>query len=281
MAIPLAFGRGRSRFICFYHRSLPSSSRVFITTVCSSCILRTLITSRLSVSFLTNRISKAVEKTVERLTKRVFQDEKFVTESRQKLEKAASMKETLAERLERQRVLGMRCIPNAIRVDKTKQYIYFTWPAEMWTAGKHIATVQPSGLVTSSASAETNLPTTDKWREQGDVREHSTSALAEYLRAYTSSTDGSYANNNVLIYGRRGITIQDVFPVGNYAIRVVFSDGHTGGIFTYEYLYFLTCSENKYGLMRDYIKRLREKRKSRDPPRRMPSRRELPKRNQP
>ncbi|GET88400.1 hypothetical protein, conserved [Leishmania tarentolae] len=95
-----------------------------------------------------------------------------------------------------------------------------------------------------------------------------TRALAEYLRAYTPSTDGALCGKDIIIYGRRGITITQIIPVGNYALRFVFSDGHSGGIYSYEYLYYLTGPSTKYGLMRGYITELRQRRKSRDPPKR-------------
>ncbi|CCW62941.1 unnamed protein product [Phytomonas sp. EM1] len=279
--LPLSTFRSRRSWgVCCCPQSLRFPSRALIAVGASPCIPETLTTSRLSVSFLSDRISDAVGKSINRLTNRVFQDEKLVTESRRKLEKVASTSEKLAERLDRQRRVGQHCVPIAIRVDKSKQYIYFTWRVEVLTAQENRTPEQPSRSMNSTSEAESNLATAERG-EQLTADKHVTHALAEYLRAYTSSTDGSYANSNILIYGRRGITIEHVFPVGNYGLRIVFSDGHTGGIFSYEYLYFLTCSENKYGLMRDYIKQLRVKRKSRDPPRRMPSRRELPKGKRP
>lgn len=98
-----------------------------------------------------------------------------------------------------------------------------------------------------------------------------TRALAEYLRVYTPSTDGALGSKDIIIYGRRGITITKIIPVGSYALRFVFSDGHSGGIYSYEYLYYLTSPSTKYGLMRGYITEVRQRRKSRDPPRRAPS----------
>lgn len=103
-----------------------------------------------------------------------------------------------------------------------------------------------------------------------------TRALAEFLRVYTPSTDGRYGMPRQPIYGRRGLTITDVYPVGNYALRFSFSDGHTGGLYSYEYLYFLTSPANKYGLMREYVRDLRVRKKSREPPKRAPSRRRVP-----
>ncbi|KAJ7541273.1 hypothetical protein O6H91_10G052000 [Diphasiastrum complanatum] len=51
--------------------------------------------------------------------------------------------------------------------------------------------------------------------------------------------------------------------VGNYAVRIMFDDLHNTGIYTWDYLYHL--GENKFSLMRNYIKFLRQKGLSRDP----------------
>merc|ERR1711916_323928 len=58
--------------------------------------------------------------------------------------------------------------------------------------------------------------------------------FAELLRAEAPSTDVKGAG--VLVYGKRGIRIEDVVVVGNYALRIAFSDGHDAGIFPYGYL---------------------------------------------
>lgn len=49
--------------------------------------------------------------------------------------------------------------------------------------------------------------------------------------------------------------------VGNYAIRISFSDKHNSGIFTWKYLYDL--GENKYTLSKEYLKLLKKHNKSR------------------
>eukprot|EP00331_Platyophrya_macrostoma_P020563 CAMPEP_0176463998 /NCGR_PEP_ID=MMETSP0127-20121128/36245_1 /TAXON_ID=938130 /ORGANISM="Platyophrya macrostoma, Strain WH" /LENGTH=153 /DNA_ID=CAMNT_0017856311 /DNA_START=477 /DNA_END=938 /DNA_ORIENTATION=+ len=95
-----------------------------------------------------------------------------------------------------------------------------------------------------------------------------TRLLAEFLRARSSSTDVSASR--VLVYGKRGLKITDAVPHGSYGIRLEFSDNHSGGIFTYEYLAYLGGHE-KFGLMREYCRELKRNRRSREPPRRAPS----------
>jgi DUF971 family protein len=86
---------------------------------------------------------------------------------------------------------------------------------------------------------------------------------AEFLRARAPSTD-VLGSPNVLIYGKRGLYIKELYPVGSYAIRIIFSDGHDAGIFPYAFLREL--GETKFANYRLYIKQLREARKIRDAP---------------
>eukprot|EP00759_Apiculatamorpha_spiralis_P039475 PhF_6_TR38323/c0_g1_i1/m.57146 len=82
---------------------------------------------------------------------------------------------------------------------------------------------------------------------------------AELLRVMAPSTD--VVSNNTLVYGKRGLSIIDMYPVGAYAFRITFSDQHDAGIFSYEYL--RTMRDNKWGVMRTYITRIRDAKKSR------------------
>ena len=65
--------------------------------------------------------------------------------------------------------------------------------------------------------------------------------------------------------GKRNVTITDIDPVGTYAVKLVFSDGHDTGIFSWALLY-------DYGLNQDtmwarYLQRLDAAKGSRDPER--------------
>lgn len=61
---------------------------------------------------------------------------------------------------------------------------------------------------------------------------------AEYLRVESPSAEvqGHSPAEKVIIAGKKDVTIRDVVPVGSYAVRIVFSDGHSTGIFTWAYL---------------------------------------------
>lgn len=95
------------------------------------------------------------------------------------------------------------------------------------------------------------------------VRTEVRTISAELLRVEAPSTDVKGAG--VLVYGKRGIVITELVVVGNYALRIAFSDGHDAGIFPYGFLYEL--STEKWPVSRAYLQRMADHRKSRIPPR--------------
>eukprot|EP01063_Lacrimia_lanifica_P021717 TRINITY_DN2923_c0_g1_i1.p1 TRINITY_DN2923_c0_g1~~TRINITY_DN2923_c0_g1_i1.p1 ORF type:complete len:157 (+),score=39.88 TRINITY_DN2923_c0_g1_i1:115-585(+) len=86
---------------------------------------------------------------------------------------------------------------------------------------------------------------------------------AEYLRVYTSSADrtGHTPDQRKVVAGKKGVTIENLYPVGNYAVTIEFSDGHKSGIYGWDYLHEL--SAKKYHYMRLYLRELREMGKAR------------------
>ena len=64
---------------------------------------------------------------------------------------------------------------------------------------------------------------------------------AEYLRTHSPSAEvkGHGAEKMPPVGGKRHIRIADVVPIGNYAARIVFDDGHDTGLFTWSYLHEL------------------------------------------
>lgn len=64
---------------------------------------------------------------------------------------------------------------------------------------------------------------------------------AEYLRVETpcAEVNGHATMQKRIISGRKQISINQIEPVGNYALRLHFSDGHNTGIFSWSYLYTL------------------------------------------
>jgi len=62
---------------------------------------------------------------------------------------------------------------------------------------------------------------------------------AEYLRVESPSAEvmGHGPGQRVIVAGRADVGISTIEPVGNYAIRIVFDDGHDTGIYSWRYLY--------------------------------------------
>ncbi|MGC3985979.1 MAG: DUF971 domain-containing protein [Pseudorhodoferax sp.] len=88
----------------------------------------------------------------------------------------------------------------------------------------------------------------------------------ELMRVYSPSAEvqGHGPGQEVLQTGKREVTLLGLEPVGNYAVQPAFSDGHSSGIFTWEYLYFLGREEQQ--LWADYQRRLAEAGVDRDAP---------------
>ena len=68
---------------------------------------------------------------------------------------------------------------------------------------------------------------------------------AEYLRVYSPSAEvrGHGPGQEVLQVGKESVGIADVEPVGQYAVRLVFDDGHDTGLYSWDYLYELGASQ--------------------------------------
>ena len=88
----------------------------------------------------------------------------------------------------------------------------------------------------------------------------------ELLRVYSPSAEvqGHGPGQEVLQTGKRLVELSSLEPVGNYAVQPTFSDGHSSGIFSWDYLYFLGSEEGK--LWADYENRLQAAGANRDAP---------------
>ena len=81
---------------------------------------------------------------------------------------------------------------------------------------------------------------------------------AEYLRVYSPAADNKVdLERGVMATGKEHVSITKVMPVGNYAVRLSFSDGHDGGVYSWKTLYELgkTQEEN----WQDYLDWLEDK----------------------
>jgi DUF971 family protein len=88
----------------------------------------------------------------------------------------------------------------------------------------------------------------------------------ELMRVYSPSAEvmGHGPGQEVLQTGKRDVEIVAIEPVGQYAVQPSFSDGHTSGIFSWEYLYHL--GDQQDALWRRYEERLNEAGIDRDAP---------------
>src|ERR1700752_178619 len=78
----------------------------------------------------------------------------------------------------------------------------------------------------------------------------------ELMRVYSPSAEvqGHGPGQEVLQTGKREVGIVNLEPVGNYAIKPTFSDGHESGLYSWDYLYFLGSEQER--LWQDYFGRL-------------------------
>jgi DUF971 family protein len=89
---------------------------------------------------------------------------------------------------------------------------------------------------------------------------------AEYLRVKSPSAEvqGHSAEERKTVPGKRNVEIIEVLQIGNYAVRLVFDDMHSTGIFDWNYLRDLGRNYERY--WQDYLDELASKNMSRDPP---------------
>ncbi|UTW10489.1 gamma-butyrobetaine hydroxylase-like domain-containing protein [Marinobacterium rhizophilum] len=87
---------------------------------------------------------------------------------------------------------------------------------------------------------------------------------AEYLRVHSPSAEvrGHGIGQGVLQTGKKLVGLKQVVPAGNYALKIVFDDGHDSGLFTWEYLYDLAHDHDRY--WNDYLRQLEAAGASRD-----------------
>jgi len=88
----------------------------------------------------------------------------------------------------------------------------------------------------------------------------------ELMRVYSPSAEvqGHGPGQEVLQTGKRDVGIDSLETVGHYAVQPTFSDGHSSGIFSWEYLYYLGSHQAR--LWQDYEARLAAAGQSRDAP---------------
>jgi DUF971 family protein len=83
---------------------------------------------------------------------------------------------------------------------------------------------------------------------------------AEYLRVESPSAEvqGHAADQKQIVGGKHAVRIEGLEPVGNYAIRIRFDDGHDTGLFSWDYLHELGREHDKKWAA--YLRALRSRR---------------------
>ena len=87
---------------------------------------------------------------------------------------------------------------------------------------------------------------------------------AELLRVESPSAEvrGHGGEEKTIVPGKRKVGITALEPAGNYAVRILFDDGHDSGIYTWEYLYELGLDQDR--LFETYLNALAARGLSRD-----------------
>lgn len=88
---------------------------------------------------------------------------------------------------------------------------------------------------------------------------------AELLRVESPSAEvqGHAPQEKVVVAGKRAVGLIDIEPVGRYAVRLIFDDGHDSGLFTWEILHRL--GRDQAAIWAAYLKALEDRGLNRDP----------------
>lgn len=119
---------------------------------------------------------------------------------------------------------------------------------------------------------DTPIPTALTVHQQSRVLEIAFSDGAQFrlpfelLRVYSPSAEvqGHGPGQEVLQTGKRDVEIVALEPIGNYAVQPTFSDGHSSGLYAWDYLYYL--GDRQETLWAEYLKRVEAAGVTRDTP---------------
>ena len=78
----------------------------------------------------------------------------------------------------------------------------------------------------------------------------------EFLRVHSPSAEvrGHGAGQETLQFGKENVNISAIEPIGNYAVKLVFDDGHDTGLYSWDYLYY--CGQHYEAMLQDYVAKL-------------------------
>jgi DUF971 family protein len=82
---------------------------------------------------------------------------------------------------------------------------------------------------------------------------------AEFLRVLSPSAEvqGHSADQRVTVPGKSDVLVKAIEPIGNYAVRIVFDDGHDSGLYSWDYLHELGSAYDER--WQEYLDELEEK----------------------
>lgn len=86
---------------------------------------------------------------------------------------------------------------------------------------------------------------------------------AEFLRVHSPSAEVQGHGKPILQFGKLNVRLNKIEPAGQYALKLIFDDGHDSGLFTWDYLYQLAVRQD--ALWIDYLAELKAAGKTRDP----------------
>jgi DUF971 family protein len=87
----------------------------------------------------------------------------------------------------------------------------------------------------------------------------------EFLRVHSPSAEvqGHSPEQRVLVLGKQNVGVRAVEPIGQYAVKLSFDDGHDTGLYTWKYLYQLGSQREQ--LWADYLARVARSATGQDP----------------
>ncbi len=86
---------------------------------------------------------------------------------------------------------------------------------------------------------------------------------AEFLRVHSPSAEVQGHGKPILQFGKLNVRLNKIEPAGQYALKLIFDDGHDSGLCTWDYLYQLAVRQD--ALWTDYLAELKAAGKTRDP----------------
>ncbi|MCA1931154.1 DUF971 domain-containing protein [Rheinheimera sp.] len=85
---------------------------------------------------------------------------------------------------------------------------------------------------------------------------------AEFLRVFSPSAEVRGHGKPQLVSHKKAVTITQIVPVGLYAVKLVFDDGHQTGLYSWDYLAKLGAQQKE--LWADYLERLKQANSNRE-----------------